>query len=511
MGFAARKAAAVVGPIASGDEPIVPITPTDGPMPTPGEGPFAATLDSLAGYKCPDWFRDAKLGIWNCWGPESQPEMGDWYARHMYEQGHPSYEQHLKTYGHPSKVGYKDLIPLWRGENWQPERLMKLYKKTGAKYFCAIAQHHDNFDCWNSKWHGWNSVKMGAKRDVLAEWGRVARAEGLRYGVTEHLGASWNWFGLSHTADKTGPLAGVPYDGADPRWASLYHTGDAKSEWGSWYNGVPERFQREWLLRIADLIDSQQPDLLYSDGSLPFGAYGRTMLARYYNNSARKHGGTVDNVYFCKNNPLDGGQYRDGFCVRDIERGIADGILPQPYQTDTCIGDWYYKKDIVYKTPTTVVQMLLDIVSKNGCLLLSVPLRGDGTLDSREEAILASLGTWMQRNGEAVYGTRPWRTFGEGKSGPAAGNFNEDKLAYTAEDIRFVTRGKDLYAFALAWPTTGVLRIRSLGESAVTGVHMVDGGERLKWTREGGALVVTLPAQQRGEHAFGLRVSGVVS
>jgi alpha-L-fucosidase len=140
-----------------------------------------------------------------------------------------------------------------------------------------------------------------------------------------------------------------------------------------------------------------------------------------------------------------------------------------------------------------------------------VPLRGDGTLDSREEAILASLGTWMQRNGEAVYGTRPWRTFGEGKSGPAAGNFNEDKLAYTAEDIRFVTRGKDLYAFALAWPTTGVLRIRSLGESAVTGVHMVDGGERLKWTREGGALVVTLPAQQRGEHAFGLRVSGVVS
>ncbi len=478
--------------------------------PAQARQPFAPEMDSLAKYKAPDWFRDAKLGIWNCWGPESQPEMGDWYARHMYEQGNPTYEQHLKAYGHPSKVGYKDLIPLWRGENWQPERLMKLYKKAGAKYFTAIAQHHDNFDCWNSKYHPWNSVKMGAKRDVIGEWGRIARANGMRFGVSEHLGASWNWFGVSHRSDTTGPFAGVPYDGANPEYASLYHTGDKDSDWGSWYKGAPVEFQQEWLRRITDLLDQHKPDLLYSDGSLPFGAYGRQMLAHYYNSSAQRHGGVVDAVYFCKNNPLDGGEYRDGICVRDIERGIADGILPEPYQTDTCIGDWYYKKDFNYKTPTTVVQMLLDIVSKNGCLLLSVPLRGDGTLDSREEAILASLGDWMQRNGEAVYGTRPWRTFGEGGSGPSAANFNEDKLKYTAADIRFMTKGKDLYAFALAWPTSGKLLIKSLASAPVTSVHLVDGGDKLVWKQVAEGLSVELPAQQRGEHAFGLRIGGAI-
>jgi alpha-L-fucosidase len=350
---------------------------------------------------------------------------------------------------------------------------------------------------------------MGPKRDVIGEWAVVARKHGLRYGVSEHLGASWNWFGVSHGSDKTGPLAGVPYDGANPEWASLYHTGDKDADWGRWYRDVPEDFQLEWFNRISDLVETHQPDLLYSDGSLPFGAYGRRMLANYYNSSAARHGGKVDAVYFCKDNP-DGGQYRSGMCARDIERGVADGILPEPWQTDTCIGDWYYKRDIVYKTPTTVVQMLVDIVSKNGNLLLSVPLRGDGTLDSREEAILAGLGDWMQRNGHAVYGTRPWRVFGEGGSGPAVGNFNEDKLKYTSADIRFMTKGRDLYAFALAWPASGKLLIKSLASTPVTSVHLVDGGEKLAWEMLPEGLSVQLPAQQRGEHAFGVRIGGVV-
>jgi alpha-L-fucosidase len=202
--------------------------------------PFAPELDSLATYKAPVWFRDAKLGIWNCWGSESVPEQGDWYARHIYEQGSPQNKFHVATYGHPSKFGYKDMVPLWKGENWQPDRLMQLYKKTGAKYFFAIAQHHDNIDTSNSKFHPWNSVKMGPRRDVIGEWAVVVRKHGLRYGVSEHLGASWNWFGVSHRSDTTGPLAGVPYDGANPEFASLYHTGDKDSGWGSWYRNAPE-------------------------------------------------------------------------------------------------------------------------------------------------------------------------------------------------------------------------------------------------------------------------------
>jgi alpha-L-fucosidase len=476
--------------------------------PTPSRAAFTPDLDSLAAYKAPEWFRNAKFGIWNCWGPESVPEFGDWYARKLYTQGDPTYQRHLEVYGHPSKFGYKDLIPHWQAENWQPDRLMRLYKQAGAKYFFAIAQHHDNFDCWNSKYHPWNSVKMGPKKDILAIWGKTAREHGLRFGVSEHLGASWNWYGVSHTADQTGPLAGVPYDGANPEYASLYHSGDAQSDWHAWYHNAPESFQMEWSRRITDLIDQTQPDLVYSDGSLPFGRYGMEWLAHYYNSNMKRHAGNLEAVYFCKNNP-DGGQFRNGFCVQDIERGVEDGINPLPWQTDTCIGDWYYKKGFKYKTPTTVIQMMVDIVSKNGNLLLSVPPRGDGTLDSQEEAILGAIGTWMTANGKAIYGTRPWRVFGEGHNGPKPGNFNEDQLSYTAEDIRYTTRNGELYAFALAWPASGTLLLKSLAGATVSAVHLLDGDDSLSFKRLPDGLSIQLPPQPRGEHAFGLRILGV--
>jgi alpha-L-fucosidase len=410
--------------------------------------------------------------MWACWGPEAVPEMGDWYARNMYIQGHEQYEDHLKRYGHPSKVGYKDLVPLWKGENWDPERLMGLYKKAGAKYFCAIAQHHDNIDCWNSKYHNWNSVKMGPHKDVIGIWRDTARKHGLRFGVTEHLAASWNWYGVN----------------------------------------APESFQVEWFNRIKDLVDSYQPDLLYSDGSLPFGSHGRELLAHFYNSNAARNG-KLEAVYNCKKVD-DGGQYADGMCVRDMERGVLDGISPEPWQTDTCVGDWYYKKDITYKTPTTIVQMLLDIVSKNGNLLLNFPVRADGTLDAQEESILASLSVWMAANGDVIYGSRPWRVYGEGTAGPSGAMFNEGKLNYTSDDVRFFTKAGTLYAFALAWPASGKLVIRSLGANGegrgkVQAVRMVDGGDSLKFSQQGDSLLVDLPAQQRGEHAFGLRIDGV--
>lgn len=469
---------------------------------------FSAELDSLKAYRAPDWFRDAKLGFWACWGPEAVPEMGDWYARNMYIQGHKQYEDHLKRYGHPSKFGYKDLVPLWRGENWDPDRLMSLYKKAGAKYFCAIAQHHDNIDCWNSRYHRWNSVKMGPKRDVIGEWRNAARKHGLRFGVTEHLAASWNWYGVAHLSDSTGSLAGVPYDGADPSFADLYHTGNAFANWKQWIGGVPESYQKQWFNRIKDLVDSYQPDLLYSDSSLPFGEYGRQLLAHFYNSNKLNHDDRLEAVYNCKFNQ-DGGQFVDGMCVQDVERGIQDGINPLPWQTDTCVGDWYYKRDIQYKTPTTVIQMLIDIVSKNGNLLLNFPVRADGTLDSQEEDILASIADWMTINGEAIYGTRPWRVYGEGSAGPSSGNFNEDKIRYTSEDIRFTTKDGQLFAFALAWPTSGKLQIRSITSGQVHSVRMLQTGEVLKWEQQPQGLSIRFPTQKVGDHAFGLRIEGV--
>jgi alpha-L-fucosidase len=469
---------------------------------------FTPDMESLTKYRTPDWFRDAKLGMWACWGPEAVPEMGDWYARNLYIQGHEQYEHHLKTYGHPSKKGYKDLVPLWKGENWDPNRLMSLYKKAGAKYFCAIAQHHDNIDCWNSKHHSWNSVNMGPKKDIIGTWRDVARKHGLRFGVTEHLGASWNWYGVSKLSDATGPLAGVPYDGANPAYDELYHTGNAQPKCEPWYRNAPESFQVEWLNRIKDLVDSYDPDLLYSDGSLPFGKYGRELLAHFYNQNAKGRNGNLEAVYNCKK-AEDGGQFTDGMCVRDMERGVFDVIRQDPWQTDTCVGDWYYKRDIVYKTPTTVIQMLIDIVSKNGNLLLNLPLRADGTLDAKEEAILASLAQWIAVNGEAIYGTRPWKVYGEGSQGPSGAMFNEGKLTYSSEDIRFTVKGGSLFAFALAWPASGKLLIRSLAGASVQSVNLLHGGDSLKFKRTPDGLEIQLPSQQRGDHAFALRILGV--
>ena len=216
-------------------------TAADRPGRGSGDGPFQPSWESLKQYRCPEWFRDAKLGIWAVWGPEAVPMQGDWYARQMYEEGSPHYTYHLAHYGHPSKFGYKDIIPLWKAERWDPDRLMALYKQAGAKYFCVIAQHHDNFDCWNSKFHKWNSVNLGPKRDIVGEWKKAADRYGLRFGVTEHLGASYNWYSVTKRADKAGPLAGVPYDGADPRFADLYHAGNKNAQ--GWLDNVPETLE----------------------------------------------------------------------------------------------------------------------------------------------------------------------------------------------------------------------------------------------------------------------------
>jgi alpha-L-fucosidase len=482
---------------------------TRGAWPT-GFGPFTSEWASLKQYRCPEWFRDAKLGIWAVWGPESVPQQGDWYARNMYREGEPQYEYHLEHYGHPSKFGYKDIIPLWTAERWDPEHLMGLYKKAGAKYFCVIAEHHDNFDCWNSKFQPWNSMNMGPKKDIVGAWARTARNHGLRFGVTEHLGATWNWWVVNKGADKKGPYAGVPYDGNDPKYQGLYLPPHEDSK--EWYSTkAPDWWQQRWSNRIQDLVDSYQPDLLYSDGGIPFYEVGRSLVAHFYNTNMQKHGGNLEAVYNCKNNP---GYFEEGTCVEDVERGVMEGISPIPWQTDTCIGDWYYKQGIKYKSATTVVTMLADIVSKNGNLLLNIPPRPDGSLDDEELAILGQLAAWMETNAEAIFGTRPWNVFGEGPTHAKAGKFGEENgKSYTAEDIRFTTKGKTLFAIVLAWPEQGRLEVKSLGKDAGLLPHdprevkLLGHTAPLKFRREPQALVVDLPKTKPCDHAYVLKIN----
>ncbi len=377
--------------------------------------PFAATRESLRAYQVPEWFRDAKFGIWSHWGPQSAIEDGDWYARKMYIQGTDQYQYHIEHYGHPSKVGYKDLVGIWKAEKWEPDYLMGLYKKAGAKYFVSMGVHHDNFDLWDSKYTRWNAVKMGPKRDVVGAWRDVARKHGLRFGVSEHLWISYKWFAVSHGADKTGPLAGVPYDGVDPQFADLYHDAGCvpfidNLTWND--DGIPDSWRRHYLDRMTDLIDKYQPDLLYTDGHLPFEEYGLRMVAHLYNLSAQLHGGVTEAVYTSKE-PSD---CAVGTCVLDHERGVADSISQNPWQTDTCIGQWHYKRGQKYKTAKKVIDMLTDIVSKNGNLLLNFPLPNSGELDPEEIKVLEGITGWMAVNSEGIYSTRPWKIYGEGPS-----------------------------------------------------------------------------------------------
>jgi len=489
------------------DQGCAPVAPPDYDLPV-AAGPFRAEMESLRAYRAPDWFRDAKFGIWAHWGPQAVPRAGDWYARQMYVPGHPHYDHHLKTYGHPSKVGYKDIIPLWTAEKFDPEGLMHQYAAAGARYFVSMGVHHDNFDLWASRHHRWNAAAMGPKRDIVGAWKKAARARGLRFGVSEHLGASHNWFSPSHMYDQFWPLLGRNYDGADPANADLYHPKHDEPYHGtdSWYTQDP-KYHQIWFNRIRDLLDSYEPDLLYSDGGLPFGVVGRSLVAHFYNGSIARHG-RLEAVYNCK--ALGSGEFDQATCVQDVERGVLNGINPLPWQTDTSNGDWFYSDGYSYKTPDDVIHMLSDIVSKNGNLLLNVVLYPDGSLPPESAALLDALADWMRVNSEAIHGTRPWKVFGEGPTETADGAFKED-ATFTAQDIRFTTRGDALYAITLGEPKRSVA-MTSLGrrspieKRAVRHVRMLGISKPVTFRQTDDALVVDLPESLPTKHASAFRI-----
>jgi alpha-L-fucosidase len=473
-------------------------------------GPFKPTAESLKTYQAPEWFRDAKFGIWAHWGPQAVPRKGDWYARWMYVPGHSHYAHHLKQYGHPSEFGYKDVIALWKAEKFDPEALMDLYAAAGAKYFVSMGVHHDNFDLWNSRHHRWNALAMGPKKDIVGVWRDAARRRGLKFGVSEHLGASHNWWYPSHSYDQFWPKFGVNYDGADPQYADLYHPKHDepfKGNSDTWYTTNPA-YHQVWYKRIRDLIDSYQPDLLYSDGGMPFGVVGRSLVAHYFNSSVAKHG-RVETVYNCK--ALGSGEFYPEACVQDVERGVMSGINPLPWQTDTSNGDWYYADGYAYKSGPDVIRMLADIVSKNGNLLLNVVLYPDGSLPPESQSLLADLKTWMAVNAEAIHGTRPWGVYGEGPTETAGGAFKEN-AEYTAQDIRFTAKGKTLYAITLGEPS-GQVTINSLGRAgaherrAVKGVRLLGVAQPLRFQQTDAALIVELPAKLPTRHASAFKIS----
>lgn len=467
-------------------------------------GPFTPTEGSLKTYSYPEWFRDAKFGIWAHWGPQAVPRQGDWYARRMYQENDNAYKYHLEHYGHPSLFGYKDIIPLWKAERWDPEKLMELYKKAGAKYFVSMGTHHDNFFLWNSKIHKWNAANMGPKKDVVLLWQEAARKQGLKFGVSEHLGASFTWFQAAHMADKEGPKKGVPYDGANPEYSDLYHsaTFPADTEWLT----KNLLFQAEWYSCIKELIDNYHPDLLYSDSQMPFGDIGRSLVAHYYNQGTPAGSTAPLVVYTCK-------QSSDGKWVEDLERGVKDTANIYPWQTDTSIGDWYYRTGQRYKTSDEVIRMLVDIVSKNGNLLLNVVQTPEGDLEPDMLKILEEIGNWTSANGEGIYGSRPWKTFGEVSPESKAfkpGRFDEG-YKYNARDIRFTTRNGSLYAYCLGVPDGDII-IKSLSTGSayekrtISSVSMLGSDQKIKWSRGATGMTIKKPSKLPSWPVIGFKI-----
>jgi len=463
---------------------------------SPEQGKFKPTDESLKQYQYPEWFRDAKFGIWSHWGPQAVPRQGDWYARGMYLQGNDQNKYHVAHYGPPSKFGYKDIIPLWKAEKWNPEQLMALYKKAGAKYFVSMGSHHDMFFLWDSKIHRWNSVKMGPKKDVVGLWQKAAKKEGLRFGVSEHLAASFNWLQPSHGADKTGPFAGVPYDGHDPQYSDLYHLPADSSNIKEWLTNNPA-WHKKWLTYVTELIDNYHPDLLYSDSKVPFEEYGRKMVAHYYNQDLAKNKGKLEAVYTPK-------EPSEGKWAQDVERGVLDSISSFPWQTDTSIGDWYYRTGQRYKSTNEIAQLLIDVVSKNGNLLINVVQTPEGDLEPDVIKIVTELGEWTKTYGEGIYATRPWKVYGEGpstiKSNQKKGDFGglADTRDYQATDIRYTTKGGNLFAFCMSMPEKEI-KMELLGknskylEKPISSVTLLGSKEKLDWTQTDGALLIKKP------------------
>ena len=497
-------------------------------------GAYEADWNNLAAWDCPEWFRDAKFGIWAHWDPQCEAEDGDWYARSMYGSGNQR-TTFYNYFGHypDHDWGYKDFCRYWTIANWDPAALIDLYYAAGARYFMAMGQHHDNYDCWDSPYQEWNSMNIGPKRDVVGEWAAECRRVGMRLGVSMHGAHAWTFFEVGRDAD-TGVTkdegTGKWWEGYDPQelYAQDHEHSANWSDWGTihnqwhWGNGVcpPSiKYMQKFQNRVLQCINKYNPDMLYFDDTvLPFyGAstnandqYSLNILKHFYNHSAAQNGGQQQVVVTGK---ILNDMHKQAM-LWDVERGIPDQCQELPWQTCTCIGGWHYSKyegdNNMYKKADQVIRMLVDIVSKNGNLLLSIPVRGNGTIDNNERRIVNDIKAWMDINGESIYGTRPWKVYGEGPLFESANPLNaqgfNEGINYSADDVRYVERNDTVYATIMRWPSQTTFTFKSLGKASsyysgkVKSVRLLGYGE-VAFEQGIDGLNVTLPTTHANEIA----------
>jgi alpha-L-fucosidase len=535
------------------------------------EGKFEPTWESIdRNYgEEPEWWRNSKFGIFIHWGPQASGMSGDWYARNIYREETEGYRNHLVNFGHPSEVGYKDVLNEWNPAGWDPEKLVNAYYDAGFRYALIVGVHHDNYDLWDSRYQPWNSVNVGPKKDFLAAWKKELQRKGMRFGVSFHHEYTWWWWQRAFTSDKTGPRAGIPYD------AAILTLADGK---GKWWEGLdPARlygkpmsyenlsqdgnryvlediafgrkgifgndteyaqwYATQWAMRMEDVIDNYDPDFIYTDGNGPYPFSGvksasgykcdaaARVIAHYFNKAAAMHNGKVDKlavVKFSKACKGVGTTFEGSF-----PRGIK---TDQTWMADRAVGDWFYRPGFVYDAGA-VIHTLLEDVSRDGNLTLCVSLTPQGGMDDGSALMLKEIGAWMKINGEGIYGSKAWKTWGEGDlvkdpkkpgapeklRGMPGGKLDRihADFSFTTRDFRF-TEGKDgtVYAWCLAVPNPGAtIRIKSLGKntgwlkSRIVKVTIPGCDAVIGWKQEDDSLVVEVPKKLDLSHVACFRVA----
>lgn len=452
-------------------------------------GPYRDTWESLSSYHVPEWYRKAKFGIFIHWGIYSVPAFSnEWYSRNMYIQGSPEYEHHIKTYGRHVDFGYKDFIPMFRAEHFQADKWAELFKQAGARYVVPVAEHHDGFQMYRSDISHWNAWELGPKRDVLGELKESCERAGMTIGASTHR--LEHWFFMGHGKEFESDIK-EPLSRGDFYWPAMP---DPEPDLQALF-GDPEpteEYLQDWLVRTCEIIDRYRPKILYFDWWIHRGIckpYLRKLAAYYYNRAAEW------GVEVAINYKHDAFQF--GTAVPDVERGQFADVKPYFWQTDTAIAlnSWCYTENNQFRQAGDILCDLVDIVSKNGCLLLNVGPKADGTISADDERVLLGIGEWLKTNGEAIYDSNVWRKYGEGPTQIVEGQFADGiKKNFTSADFRFTTAGGYLYATALKCSEDGNYCITSLGEQdasrqanfhgIIRDVRALGTAESCQWSRD---------------------------